>query len=35
MHEKEFCFYFIKLSWKEFKWKNYMNHNFVDFAIKT
>ena len=40
MREKEFCFYFIKLSWKcffmkEFKWTIFTNRNFADFAMKT
>ena len=37
MCEKEFSFYFIKLSWKcffmkEFKWKIFTNCNFFNFA---
>ena len=40
MREKEFYFYFIKLSWKrffmkEFKWKIFTTRNFADFAMKT
>ena len=40
MCEKEFSFYFIKLSWKrffieEFKWEIFMNCNFANFAMKT
>ena len=40
MREKEFSFYFIKLSWKhffmkKFKWKIFRNCNFADKVMKT
>ena len=40
MHEKEFSFYFIKLSLKhifvkEFKWKIFTNRNFSYLTMKT